>query len=219
MTIKDFLLIILKRLQVIILFTVLGAVSAGIISFIFIKPVYQSTSSFYVLANQVSKDNLAYNELLASQMLVSDCREYIRSRDVLEQVKHEMSDLNIEISDLASKISIQSKNDTRVLEIKVNDTDPQYAYFINQSLSSKFLSGAKEVMKIDNISMVDSPNVPEKPISPNKTLNILLGAFLGCALSVFIIFAIEYFDTTIKTQEDVEKYLGMPVIGKIPVID
>ena len=58
--------------------------------------------------------------------------------------------------------------------------------------------------------------MPEKPIKPKKALNVAIAFFLGLMASVGLTFIIEYMDSTIKTEEDINKYLELPVIGIIP---
>ncbi len=220
MNLKEFLQLILKRLQILIPLTILGAVLAGLVTLLFIKPVYQSTSSVYVLSNRTSpNDSIAYNELLASQLLVNDCREYIKSRAVLEKVVDDLDDPSVTVESLLPIITVRSKNDTRIVEILANGTDRETVYRINTSLTKRFVSGAQHILKLDNISIIDPSSYPLKPIGPNKVLNIFIGGFVGLGLSLFAVLAVEYLDTSIKSPEDVEKYLGLPVIGKIPTVD
>lgn len=60
------------------------------------------------------------------------------------------------------------------------------------------------------------PGVASVPTSPNYRLNLIIGAVLGCILGVVVAFVFDYFDTSIKTLEDAERGLGLPVLGVIP---
>lgn len=66
------------------------------------------------------------------------------------------------------------------------------------------------------VEVVDRAEAPARPFSPNYTLNILLSLFLGLGAGIGLAYFIEYLDTSIKTVDDVERYLGLPVIGVIP---
>ena len=74
----------------------------------------------------------------------------------------------------------------------------------------------KEASEIGNIRVLELARIPHSPIRPRKLLNILVGIFSGLFLGIFMIFVLEYFNDNIKTQEDVEKELGLPVIAVIP---
>lgn len=76
-----------------------------------------------------------------------------------------------------------------------------------------------EAMELGDIRIIDSALVPDEPIKPNKKLNLAIGGILGLMLGIMLVFFMEYMDNTIKTTEDVERYLGLPVIGLIPKIN
>lgn len=69
-----------------------------------------------------------------------------------------------------------------------------------------------------NIVQIEPADVPEKPIRPRPLQNVLLGAAIGLILAAGVIFLVEYLDDTIKTMEDVEHILQVPVIGYIAEI-
>ena len=72
------------------------------------------------------------------------------------------------------------------------------------------------MMEVDNVSTVDIAKVPEDPTSPNKMMNIAIAGVLGLMISVGLVFILEFLDRTYKTPTDVERHLGLPLIGAIP---
>jgi len=75
-----------------------------------------------------------------------------------------------------------------------------------------------EAMELGDIRIIDEARIPEDPIKPNKKLNLAIGGILGLMLGVMLTFFMEYMDNTIKTTDDIERYLGLPVLGIIPKI-
>jgi capsular exopolysaccharide synthesis family protein len=71
-------------------------------------------------------------------------------------------------------------------------------------------------MPPETVLVHDSPVISESPVSPNVTLNLVLGAVVGLIFGVGIAFFLEYIDTSVKTLEDVERYLQIPVLAVIP---
>lgn len=71
----------------------------------------------------------------------------------------------------------------------------------------------------NNISIVDEATPPRKPSNPNMLLNMALAALLGLGLGVFAALVLEALDESLATPDDVEKKLGIPVLGAIPLLD
>ena len=76
----------------------------------------------------------------------------------------------------------------------------------------------KNVMDIDAVNVVETANIPDQKASPSITKNGIIGGFLGVLLSVVIILIAYISNDTVKTQEDVEKYLGLSILGTIPLM-
>ena len=75
-----------------------------------------------------------------------------------------------------------------------------------------------EAMELGDIRVIDEARIPKDPIKPNKKLNLAIGGILGLMLGVMLTFFLEYMDNTIKTTDDIERYLGLPVLGLIPKV-
>jgi len=91
----------------------------------------------------------------------------------------------------------------------------------NQTLYDSVVKRLKETgvaggIENSNVRIVEQATVPTVPVRPRKIWNLLLSVAVGLALSFGVAFAIEYLDTTVKTPDDVERYLGLPVIGIVP---
>ncbi|TCL36062.1 polysaccharide chain length determinant protein (PEP-CTERM system associated) [Anaerospora hongkongensis] len=76
-----------------------------------------------------------------------------------------------------------------------------------------------EVMQPTDVQVIDAANLPEKPISPKKLLNVVIAAILGLFVGTGAAFVLEYMNKTVRTAEDVRQYLDLPVLGSIPNFD
>lgn len=215
---KSILHIILKKWWVILSFTVLTIILGTVYTFLIAKPVYQSDTSIYIGINKDSDTiPIMYNEVLLNERLVNDYLKLVKSRLVIDVV---MKDLNInDITDdkLAAKLNVTSEKDTRIIVITATDNNPTFAKSLADKVAEVFQKKASEIMKIENIKIIDKAILPEEPVSPNKYINITISFLIGFLLGLSIVLIMEYFDDTIKTPDDVIKYLGLPVICTIPV--
>ncbi|HEX2439048.1 MAG TPA: GNVR domain-containing protein [Methylomirabilota bacterium] len=91
----------------------------------------------------------------------------------------------------------------------------------NQQLYEAVLKRLKETgvtggLETNNVSVIEEATPPRVPIRPRKTVNLVISVLVGLLVGVGTALTIEYFDTTVKTPDDVERYLGLPVIGIVP---
>ena len=91
----------------------------------------------------------------------------------------------------------------------------------NQQLYEAVLKRLKETgvtggLETNNVSVIEEAVIPRFPIRPRKAVNLLIAVVVGLLIGVGTALTIEYFDTTVKTPDDVERYLGLPVIGIVP---
>lgn len=212
---REIFMVLLDKLAVIILIAVLGAAVAFTYTKFMVAPSYQSVTQVYVTNNSSSTEQINVNELQAGSYLTKDYRVVIKSTPVLEQVQSNLK-LNMSVEELAGKISVEIPIDTRILRISVVDSDPFTAKNIADAVREASKNRIMEVMGIEKVSTIEEGNLPDKPIGPNMKRNVLLGFMLGLIIAAAVVIIRFMLDDTIKVQEDVEKYLGISVLGLIP---
>jgi polysaccharide biosynthesis transport protein len=111
------------------------------------------------------------------------------------------------------------KKDTSIIEQKLKNAE-QIADREREILAG--LRAKQAARAMDGVGprtpvrIVEPAETPARPVSPNMMLNILLSLFLGIGAGIGLAYFIEYLDTSVKTVDDVERYLGLPVLGVIP---
>lgn len=210
--------ILLKRKLLIIIVTLACTVMGGIYSVFMITPMYKAETTLMVNGAKNMTDiasSLDLGSINLSQKLVVTYGEIVKSRIVLEQtIKHLKLDMTYE--ELLKKTTAMQLGGTEILKISVQDEDPEQAAIISNKISGVFVKEVMRILKVNNVETIDKAIPMPKPINVKTTLNLAISMILGLMLGVFIAFALEYMDNTIKTENDVEKYLGVPVLGLIP---
>lgn len=214
---KSLLQIVRKRWWAILLITIVAISASAVYSFLIVKPIYQSNTSLYVGKNTESEAGIAYNDILLGDRLVNDYRELVKSRLISEIVINKLKLQDISATKMAEKLSVNSKKDTRLIEISAIDENPEAARAIADKVAEVFREKVTEIMQVENVQIIDKAEVPKSPIKPNKKMNLAIAGVLGLMIGFGLAFIIEYFDDTIKTPEDIQKYLDLPVVGTIPV--
>ncbi len=200
---------------VIILTTIFFGLAAILGTKLFITPKYTSETSIYVLTQQDSS-TVTTSDLSAGSQLTSDYAQLVTSRPVLEQTISVVG-LDVTTAELAKCVTVTTPDNTRMLDITVTYTDPQQAMEIANALREAVGTQIVSVMNIDAVNTVEDASLPTQPSSPNTARNGVIGALLGLLLAAAILIIDMLLDDTIKTAEDVDKYLGLTVLGSIPI--
>lgn len=181
---------------------------------LFVKPTYSSSSTIYILTKSTSITSLA--DFQIGTQLTQDYKVIITSRPVLEEVIGNLG-LNLTYETLKKKISVNNPDNTRFLEITVTDNDAYLAKKIVDELTNVSVAKTAEVMETDPPNIMDYGQLPDAPVAPSMKKNGIIGGLLGFVLACAIIILRYMMNDSIKTGEDVEKYLSLNVLGMIPL--
>ena len=195
---------------------ILSAVFMALVAFVgtkmFVTPKYTSVTKLYVMAkNDDSSASATYSELQSGSMLTKDYMELVKSRPVLEKTISKLN-LDMEPEDLVDMIKTDTPTDTRIMSISVESEDPKEAKQIADALRKAVSVQIKDIMNADSVNTVEEGNLPTKASSPSVKKNMAIGALLGLIVSMGLTVLIYVLDDTVKTPDDVEKYLGLTSI-------
>src|SRR5690606_5223363 len=198
--------IIRKKIALILIITFSAAAISAIVSFFLITPKYERSTQLLVNRSQVS-ENFSTNEVQTNIQLINTYSEIILSPRILDIAAKELEGLidlengEITASYLKGKITVNNQNNSQVLNISVEDTDPHRAALIANKVAEVFQREIPSIMNVDNVNILSEADVPEdlSPVSPKPLLNIAIAFVVGLMLGVGLAFLIEYFDNTIKT--------------------
>lgn len=191
------------------------ALSCFAISKFIIPPTYKSTTKIYIL-NKNENTSVTYSDVQIGTQLTKDYAELINSRYVLEAVIQELS-LPIDYKELTEKIDVSTPTDTRIVAITVEDRDPVMAMNIANSVRENASAHIQNVMDIDAVNVAETANMPTEKASPSCLKWTIIGGILGCIVVSAILLVRHLMDDTIKSSDDVEKYLGLSTLALIPM--
>ncbi len=219
-SLKELFLTLKKRLGLIISITALAVLVSGIISYFFLTPIYQASTQ--ILVNQAKNDQSTYNvgEVQTNLQLINTYNVIIKSPAILDLVNDELK-LGMSASELNEKITVQSEQNSQVVNIFVQDEDPAQSVLIANKIAAVFQKEIVDIMSVDNVKILAKATVAENPapIKPQPLLNIAIAMVVGLMVGVGLAFLLEYLDNTIKTEQDIEKQLGLTLLGTILNMD
>jgi capsular polysaccharide biosynthesis protein len=219
-SLKELFQIVKSRFSLIISVTLVVVIITAVISFFILTPVYQSSTQ--LLVNQTQNNQSLYNEnqVQTNLQLVNTYSVIIKSPAVLDLV---IKDLNLKMSEgeLNQDITVESETNSQVVNITVQNTDPKQAALIANKTAEVFKNQIINIMKVDNVTILAKADVVKKqaPIKPRPSLNIMIALVVGLMIGIALAFIIDYFNNMIKTEQDVEKALGLPILGVITTFE
>lgn len=212
---------ILRLLWSKVIVIILAGVCCGAVALLYSKflvtPLYDSNTKLYVI-NRANEGTTTYSDLQSATQLTKDYQVLVTSRYVMEQVLKDLN-LNMETDQLISMVTVSITTDSRVLEITVTHKDPYMAKKIVDAIAKTSAQRICDIMKIEQVNIIDEGDLPDSAVSPNTKKNILLGGALGVLLACAVIIIKFVVDDTIKSSDDIERYLGVSTLALIPVTE
>lgn len=222
-SVEDIVYSLKKRWKSIVLITVLFTIVAGICSSYFIKPTYEGRVKVFVGKEGATSETKEYNsdDVALYQNLMKTYAEVIRTKESTKKALNTIGkDTNEEnVSRVLSGLTVSTSESTQILNIAYRTGNKREIVPILNAVTNTFMVRSKELIPNGNVQIIQPPEEPQKAIAPNKIMNITIGFLLGLMISVGITFLREYLDNTVKKTEELEEYLGIPVIGVIPTFD
>lgn len=189
---------------------------SGIYTFFFVTPLYEATSTIYVLSRRDSAINMS--DLQLGTALTSDYIKIFKLWEVHEQV---ISNLNLPYtySQMKDMLSVNNESGTRMLDISIRSANPVEAANIANEYAKVVSQYIAETMSTDKPNIMSVALVPNSPITPNKTRNMLMAFILGIFMSAGVVVVKTVMDDKYKTTEDIRKYTGLITLAVVPVAD
>lgn len=211
----ELLMVMKKHLAAILLAGIVGLVIMLACTTILMTPLYSASSMMYVMPDNSNSNSSTLSDMQVGQQLTSDYSSMIESRSFMEDVIKKLN-LTIDYQQLLEKVEVTNPTSSRILQVTVNDPNPKTAADIANEVASVAESKLKEITGMQAIKIYEEAAVPEKPSSPSLKKNCALGLLAGIVLAMAVITVLYLMDDTIKTEDDIEKYLGMTTLAVLP---
>lgn len=211
-----------KRIWIVALAIVVCAVGGFVGSKLFTTPQYTASARMWVYRQA---DQVTASSMQTATQLRRDCEIMITGENVTEKVIEQL-DLNMTPASLGKRIKVSAQDNTRVIEVELTDTNPERAALILNTVCKVATEEINEIIggntgmgeeKEDVITIVYDAAVPTSPSSRGAKAMAVLAAILGCILALGVLVVIFVVDDTIRTEDDVERYLGLSTLAVIPV--
>lgn len=216
-SLQELFKILKKRIGLIIVSMFLGVGLAGIITFFIITPKFSSQAQLMVRLPKSETSNV--NDINANLQMINTYKDLITSDTVMNEVKKKMKeDYNSDLSvgEIRSSLEVVQSPNSQMFSIVSKGTQPEVVQNIANQAALVFQEKAKNILSVEEISIISAAVADYKQVSPNNKLNLLIGIALGLVAGVGLAFVLELFDKTIKDDRFVAEELGFTVLGIVP---
>jgi capsular polysaccharide biosynthesis protein len=178
-----------------------------------ITPMYSSSATMLVVTKETTLSSLA--DLQLGSQLTNDYEILISSRPVLQETIEELN-LDTDYKHLRDTITISNPNDSRMLIISTLQADPELAKSVVDTVAGISSEYIAEKMEVTAPKIIEEGEVPLTQSSPSLLRNTAIGGLLGILAAVFLICVAVILNDSIQTEDDIERYLQLPVLAVVP---
>lgn len=207
--------IVRQHILVVILVTVLAAAAGFGVSRFLMVPQYEASALMIVNTRQDVTANVTSDQINSATKLVATYSIIIKSDTVLQQVINNLG-LSLTYQELQDRVTVSAVDDTQVMQITVRSDNPEWARQVCEQITQISPDVILESVEAGSVKLISQAATNPDPVSPNVMLNTAVAGLLGLVLTLGVIILREMLDNKIKSEDDVRKYLELPVIGVIP---
>ena len=210
---KEVFYLLVSHWKSILLAALLGAAVFGAYHTFLLKPSYQADASIYITSTD---SMISFSDLQLSAALTDDYANIIKSRTVLNRVIDEL-DLNLDYKQLGALVSVDNPDSTHIVDIKVTCDDPELSRNITNALMNISVDKIYQVIGSGEPTVIDyAMSEAVQDVTPGLKKYLMLGGLLGALIVCAIVVLRMLMDTTMKTVDDIDRYLHLPVLAAVP---
>lgn len=205
----------------------IAAVIGGVLALAYTMlqtPMYQSSSMLLILSRTsdtaTNNATTSTSDFQIGTQLIEDLSVIATSDAVMEEVAkavQEQNDLTLTTAEITDMVNVKVQDNTRILEISATNADPDVAYTIAETMTTKTSEQMAEITQTNPATVIAEPKIADEPVDNGLTKNLAIGILLGLVL-VGGIYTVKFLiNDRIQDEDDIEKYLEVGVLAVIPL--
>jgi len=224
MDLREIFQVIWRRAGAIFAVVVLATVATGLSTYYLMEPKYEASTKLIVNKSSVQDSGgygITWDDVTVNVQLIATYKELIRTEAIMNEVLQRHPEIGLSSGELMENVTVSSVNATQVMTVVAQDESYERAALIVNAVSEVFKSKVVEIMKVDNVTILNNAAVDSDPapVSPNMTMNLLISFVLSLLFSVGIVFLLHHLDDTIRSEDEIRDELDLPILATIKLID
>ncbi len=224
MDLREVFRVIGNRFGVISMIVILACAVTGLSTYFLMESRYEASTKLIVNKSSVQDSGgygITWDDVTVNVQLIATYKELIRTEAIMDEVLAEHPEIGLNSGQLMEKVKVSSVNATQVMTVVVQDETYERAALIVNTVSKVFKSKVVEIMKVDNVTILNNAatDASPSPVSPNLVMNVLISFVLSLLFSIGIVFLVHHLDDTLRDEREIQMVLGLPMLATIKQIE
>ena len=216
-TLKDLINILKRHTSKVIVWSFIGLILAGVYTFFFVTPQYESTSKIVVNQTQNTGQSITNTDIQTNLNLINTYQGIIREPIILEDVI-DTTGSNLTVSQLSDKITVQTQNNSLVFGVTVSDESPYMAAELANATAASFEEKIGDILEVESVTILSEAIPILSSVSPNVPLNIIIGLVFGLVIGLGLALLNDFMDNTVKDNQFINENIGWTDLGAISLM-
>lgn len=204
-----------KNILMIIVISLLCAAVGLVSSMFLISKKYSSEATIYITPKVTEQGTIDYNSIQTNSRMVNNYMEILKGETILAKVADQVGMESYE--DVLDTLTISNPENTELISVSSETTDPGLSQQIVSLVISTFTEDMMDILNLNNVTIINDAKVNENPVSPSVPRYTILGFAVGLVISCGYVFITFLFDKRLRTREEAENFLGVPVLATVPL--
>ena len=181
--------------------------------------MYQSKTTIFIGKEEAKNEGKSYqnSDVLLYKSLVKSYEYIYKTSDMIDSAVKDKVDVSV--GTIQKNLKISALEDTQILQITYNDTNPNNAKMVLELLNSKFIDKVNYLVPNSNVDVIEAPQKPMVAINSEERIPSIIGALFAVVISIGIALVVERWNDYILTEEELESLVGKPILSIVPKID
>lgn len=180
-----------------------------------IEKKYSSEATIYITPKVTEQGTIDYNSIQTNSKMVNNYMEILKSETILTKVANQIGVESCE--EVQNTLTITNPENTELISISSETTDPKLSQQIVSLTVSTFTEDMMDILNLNNVTTINEAKVNSNPVSPSKSKFTILGFGIGLVVSCGYVCITYLFDKRLRTRDEAENFLGIPVLATVPL--
>lgn len=204
-----------KNVLLIVVISVLCAAIGLVSSMFLINKKYSSEATIYITPKVTEQGTIDYNSIQTNSRMVNNYMEILKGETILAKVADQVGMESYE--EVLNTLTVSNPENTELISVSSETTDPELSQQIVSLIISTFTEDMMDILNLNNVTIINDAKVNKNPVSPSVPRYTVLGLAVGLVISCGYVFITFLFDKRLRTREEAENFLGVPVLATVPL--